>query len=312
MRFFNSSACIVLFAVLFSALSPENVRAQVDENGDVPAVQDQNTSSPRQQVLAIRKSQDVTVDGILDEDAWRLAPAIDRFIQDEPNEGKDPSEKTVVRVLYDDEAIYIGARMYDSAPDSIVARLGRRDSNLDADLFGFFIDPYLDRRTGFYFGINAAGTLLDGVLLNDDWDDDSWDGVWQGKAKVDSEGWTAEMRIPYSQLRFRESDVYTWGINFRRDISRRNERIFLIHTPRDESGFVSRFADMNGIEQISPPRQIEVTPYITTKAAFVDNASGDPFNDGSEFTPDVGADFKIGVTPNLTLNATVNPDFGQV
>ncbi len=301
-------------AILFSLELTVPIYAQVDQNGSSTNGQSATKigSASRMQVAAIRKSQDIAVDGILDETAWSLAPAIDQFTQDEPNEGEAPSERTVVRVIYDDEAIYVGAKMYDASPDSIVKRLGRRDSNLDADQFGIFIDPYLDRRTGFYFGVNAAGTLLDGVLLNDDWDDDSWDGVWQGKARIDEDGWTVEMRIPYSQLRFHESDVYTWGINFRRDISRRNERIFLVHTPRNESGFVSRFANLSGIESIRPPRQIELTPYITTKAEFVESIDGDPFNDGSTITPDVGADLKLGVTSNLTLNATINPDFGQV
>ncbi|MDX1547631.1 MAG: DUF5916 domain-containing protein, partial [Rhodothermales bacterium] len=271
------------------------------------------SASGRLQVSAVRLTEStIAIDGRLDEAAWQGAPVIEGFRQREPVEGAPATERTVVRVLYDDEALYIGARMFDAAPDSIVARLGRRDANLDADAFGFFIDPYLDRRTGFYFAVNASGTLMDGVLMNDDWDDDSWDGVWQARTRMDDEGWVAEMRIPYSQLRFRKKDVYTWGINFRRDIARKNEQTFLVFTPRGESGFVSRFADLIGVEAISPPRQLEATPYVTTRAAFTDAAEGDPFNDGSDFQPDLGVDFKVGLTSNLTLNGTVNPDFGQV
>lgn len=269
-------------------------------------------SGAKSTVSAARVAEKLSIDGFLDERSWLLAPVIDAFTQDEPNEGQAPSERTLVRILYDDEAIYVGATMYDSSPDSIVARLGRRDSDLDSDAFGFFVDPYYDRRTGYYFAINAAGTLMDGILENDDWDDDSWDGVWTGKAQRNQEGWTAELRIPYSQLRFRKDEAYTWGVNFRRDISRRNEIDFLVITPREESGFVSRFADLVGIENIVPPRQIEVTPYATTRAAYTDAAVGDPFNDGSRYKAHVGADFKIGLSSNTTLNGTINPDFGQV
>ncbi|MFQ5568102.1 MAG: DUF5916 domain-containing protein [Rhodothermales bacterium] len=301
------------FPIGSSAQTPQPVKDQ--ETLAANRVADDVTidrESARRRVQAMRRELDLSVDGRLDEAAWQQAPVIDGFLQREPVEGAEPTERTVVRILYDDEAIYIGARMFDTAPDSIIARLGRRDAQLDSDMFGFFIDPYLDRRTGFYFAINAAGTLMDGVLMNDDWDDDTWDGVWQGKVKVDDEGWTAEMRIPYSQLRFHKSDSYTWGINFRRDISRKNEQIYLVYTPRKESGFVSRFVDLVGIEHIKPPRQLEVTPYITSQAAFTDAAEGNPFDDGSTFTPDFGADFKVGLTSNLTLNGTVNPDFGQV
>ncbi len=287
------------------AKDPNLQAAGVDAGGKVQG-------PPRRRVQTVRRELPLTIDGRLDEAAWQQAPAIEGFKQREPVEGAEPTERTVVRVLYDDEALYIGARMYDSAPDSILARLGRRDAQLESDAFGFFIDPYLDRRTGFYFAVNAAGTLLDGTLMNDDWDDDSWDGVWQARVRIDDEGWTAELRIPYSQLRFHKKDRQVWGINFRRDIARKNEQQFLVYTPRSESGFVSRFVELTGIDEIRPPRQIEVTPYVTTRAAFTDAASGDPFNDGSEVTPDLGADFKVGLTSNLTLNGTVNPDFGQV
>jgi hypothetical protein len=190
--------------------------------------------------------------------------------------------------------------------------LSRRDARWDSDIFAFFVDPYYDRRSGFYFALDAAGTLYDGVLYNDEWDDDSWDGVWEGKVNIDKRGWTAEMRIPFSQLRFHETDKYVWGINFRRDIARRNERDYVVFTPKNGSGFVSRFVDLVGIREISPVRQIEVLPYVTTQAAYTEHDDGDPFNDGSEYTPRIGADFKIGIGTNLILDATVNPDFGQV
>jgi len=264
------------------------------------------------QVRAIRVATPIAVDGLLNDPGWAAAEQISGFLQRDPNEGAVASERTVVFVAYDDAALYIGARLYDSGRDSIVARLGRRDVGTSSDRFTVYLDPYHDRRSGFFFGINAAGTLYDGTLFNDDWDDDSWDGVWQGKAAIDELGWVVEMRIPYSQIRFQGADIQVWGINFRREIARKNEIDFHSPRPKNASGFVSRFADLVGIERITPPRRLEVLPYVNAQAAYTEHELGDPFNDGSTYTPAVGADLRTAIGSNLTLNATVNPDFGQV
>ncbi|MGE5761317.1 MAG: DUF5916 domain-containing protein, partial [Gemmatimonadota bacterium] len=264
------------------------------------------------QVRAMRAMQPLVVDGRLDDPVWRTAERVTGFLQRDPLEGKAPSESTVVYVAYDDAAIYIGARMYDAHPDSIVGRLGRRDDYANSDRFNVFLDPYHDRRSGVYFGVDAAGTLYDGVLLNDDWDDDSWDGVWDGRVQIDSLGWTAELRIPYSQLRFHAAPQYVWGVNFSRDIARRHERDFLVYTPKNGSGFVSRFPELVGITAVTPPPRLEILPYTRARAEFSPHAAGDPFHDGSAMSPDAGVDAKLGIGSNLTLNATVNPDFGQV
>lgn len=263
-------------------------------------------------VIATRTDVAPVIDGIPTEAVWHAAVPVTDFKQRHPDQGEAPSQKTVVRVLFDDSALYVAAWMHDSSPDSIVARLGRRDASLESDLFGVFIDSHLDRRTGFYFGLNAAGTMYDGILLNDDWEDSSWDGVWEGKVSVDEHGWTAELRIPFSQLRFRDREEMVWGINFRRDIARRNEQDFLVYTPRNESGFVSRFASLSGLSGLNPPRRIEMLPYLTTRVELADSEAGDPFHRDGAYRSDVGADFKIGLGSNLTLDATVNPDFGQV
>ena len=254
----------------------------------------------------------MSVDGRLDDPIWRHVERSSGFAQRDPIEGAAPTESTVVFVAYDDAALYVGARMYDAHPDSIVALLGRRDAGVHADQFLFYVDPYHDRRSGFYFGLNAGGTFFDGVLSNDDWDDDSWDGVWDGQVSRDSLGWTVEMRIPYSQIRFNRAEVYTWGVNFRRLIARKNEVDYYAPRPKNSSGFVSRFADLVGIERIVPPPRLEVLPYVTSRAEFGPHAASDPFNDGSRVSPGIGADARIGLGSNLTLNATVNPDFGQV
>ena len=197
---------------------------------------------------AERINTQIKIDGKLNENVWALGKGVSSFIQHDPLEGTQPSEKTTVKILYDDNAIYIGARMYDDHPDSIVSRLARRDVDVNSDLFGVFFDPYHDKRSGYYFGLNAAGTLYDGVLYNDSWDDNSWDGVWEGKAIIDNEGWTVEIKVPFSQMRFQNNNVNVWGIDFRRDIARKNEKDYLVYIPKNESGFVSHFAELVGLE----------------------------------------------------------------
>src|SRR5437762_2544281 len=263
-----------------------------------------------QQLRAVRLAggQAVSIDGTLDEALWRTAERVTGFTQRDPTQGAVPTESTVVYIAYDDAALYIGAKLYDAHPDSIVARLARRDEGTSSDRFQVYIDSYHDKRSGFYFGVNAAGTLYDGTLYNDDWDDNTWDGVWEAKVTRNAEGWIAEMRIPYSQLRFVRRSQYVWGINFRRDIARKNEFDYLVYTPKNGSGFVSRFPDLVGIERIEPPRRLEVMPYSTARAAFTPHAAGDPFNDGSKLSPGFGADARSGLGSNLTLNATVHPD----
>ncbi len=264
-------------------------------------------------IHAERTDEPIKVDGILDESIWENNFSIDNFTQRDPNENTKPSERTEVRIVYDNDAIYIGARMYDSFPDSIVANLARRDVDINSDMFEVFLDPYFDHQTGYYFGINAAGTLYDGTLYNDSWNDNSWDGVWEGKAHIDDKGWTAEIRIPYSQLRFKlKQDGNIWGIDFERIIARKHEQDYLVYIPKNSNGFVSRFAELVGIKNINPPSDFEVLPYITTKAEYSDGGNGNPFNNGSMYTPSFGADIKMGLGTNLTLNASINPDFGQV
>lgn len=263
-------------------------------------------------IKAFKISETITIDGSLSESFWKKITGVDNFTQRDPVEGAKPSEPTVVYIGYDESAIYIGAHMYDSRPDSIISRLSRKDDYSTSDQFFVFLDPYRDKRSGFYFGLSSAGTMYDGVLLNDDWDNDSWDGVWEGKVSLTDSGWTAEMRIPLSQLRYQVKDTNVWGINFRRTIARYNERDYLVFIPRNESGFVSHFAELGGLDDIKAPERIEFLPYITTRAEYLQYENGNPFHDGSDYITGIGADFKIGLGSNLTLDATVNPDFGQV
>ncbi len=263
-------------------------------------------------IRASRLTEQIVLDGILDESFWQRGGAMTPFTQRDPVEGGSPSQKSYVQVVYDDAALYIGARMYDTAPDSIIARLGRRDAQTSSDQFTVYVDAYHDRRNGYYFGVNAAGTMTDGVLYNDEWNDATWDGVWDAKVHRDAEGWTAEIRIPFSQLHFQSESSYVWGINFARDIPRNNERDLIVFTPKNGSGFVSRFVNLEGIENIVPPQQVEILPYVTGRAEYLQHDANDPFKTGSKYTPRAGGDLKMGIGSNITVNATVYPDFGQV
>ncbi len=263
-------------------------------------------------LLAVRLAEPVSVDGALDEAVWRTAPPADRFLQRDPQEGSPGSEATEVRFAYDDAALYVAARLRDTNPRAIVRRLGRRDAWLDADVFVVYIDGYRDGRSGNYFSVNAGGTLGDGTLFNDDWDDDTWDGVWDGRSRVDAEGWTVEIRIPYSELRFSDKPEQVWGVNCRRLVGRSKEDLYLVPRPKKASGFVSRFLELRGIQGIRPPARIALTPYLTGRAGFSGQQAGDPFDDGSSTGTGAGADAKLGLGNNLTLDLSLNPDFGQV
>jgi hypothetical protein len=264
------------------------------------------------EVRTVLLTSQIVVDGVPSEPAWLTAQSCSTFTQSDPVEGARPTQRTEVRVLYDKNALYISARMFDSAPDSIISELSRRDGGTRSDGFIAYLDPYHDRRSGYYFGMNVAGTQYDGTLFNDAWSDDSWDGVWQGKSKRDAQGWTMEMRIPFSQLRFARAEPQTWGINFLRRMGRGFEDAYLVPRPKKSNGFVSLFPHLVGLQNVNPTNAIEITPYATGKAEFLHVEDDDPFNDGSRMQPNLGGDLRMPFGSKLTLSATVNPDFGQV
>ena len=251
------------------------------------------------------------IDGRLDEEIWRQAPVAEAFVQDEPDEGAPSTERTQVVVAVDAHAVYVGARLFNRAPGSIVARLARRDQDAPSDGFVVYLDPHHDRRGGFYFGVNAAGTQYDGTMLNDNDRDDTWDAVWASSEGREDNGWTVEMRIPLSQLRFDGRAGKRWGINFERIIERRKEHALLAITPRTESGFVSRFVDLNGVEAVVAPPRLEVVPYLSWGWRDRAHDPGDPFTDVA-LPLRAGLDLKAGLGGRLTLDATLFPDFGQV
>lgn len=262
-------------------------------------------------VEALKVSERMTIDGILKERVWQNS-GIEDFTQSEPLDGAQPTEKTAVWVGYDDKALYVGARLSDSKPEEIIRRLGRRDDQTESDWFMFAVDPYFDRNTGYQFGVNPAGSVLDMTLYNDVREDLTWDGLWECATSVDQSGWSVEMRIPFHQLRFQKKDNPVWGVNFSRTIKRKNERIIYAWAPRHESGYVSHFARLVGIEDIDPGSHIEVRPYSAAKAAFLTPEKPNSLKTLKKLSGNAGLDLKIGLQNNLTLDAAINPDFGQV
>jgi hypothetical protein len=252
------------------------------------------------------------IDGRLDEAVWLLAEPLTEFVQRDPDEGEPATERTVVRVLYDDGSLYIGIRAYDSEPDKISGQLTRRDQFSPSDWLCVSIDSYYDRRTAFEFRVNPAGVERDMYRYDDTNADDSWNAVWEVATSVDDEGWIAEFRIPFSQLRFSEAPQQVWGFNVERHIQRKNEVVQWKPIPKDASGWVSEYGDLAGIDGIEPPRRLELLPYVVATQGFTPEQQGNPFQTGKEFQGGLGADLRYGLSNSLTLNLTVNPDFGQV
>jgi hypothetical protein len=269
-------------------------------------------SNPPKRAVAVRVPSGLSADGRLDEAAWQDAAPFTDFVQRDPNEGEPGTERTEVRVLYTDDALYVAVRAFDSEPDRIVGRLTRRDEESASDWAYVAIDSYRDRRTAYLFGVNAAGVQRDVYLYNDIEEDESWNAVWDAGTTRDSLGWTAEFEIPFSQLRFPAAAEHEFGFNVVRVISRRNEEQFWRLLPKNEAGVVSRFGDLVGLAGIKSPRRLELLPYVVAQTERYPAEDGNPFADGSAQTGRIGGDLRYGVTSNLTLNATINPDFGQV
>jgi hypothetical protein len=252
------------------------------------------------------------IDGRLDDAAWALAEVISGFTQRDPNEGEAATERTEAWVLYDDGALYIGIRAYDSEPDKIIGQLTRRDAYSPSDWLTVSIDSYYDRRTAFEFRVNPAGVERDSYRFNDTRSDDSWNAVWDVKTSIDEQGWIAEFRIPLSQLRFSRSPEQVWGFNITRIIQRKNETDMWKPIAKDAPGWVSEYGELIGINGIQPKRQLEILPYVVAQQAFTPKVDGDPFQDGTDWVGNAGADVRYGINNNLTLSLTLNPDFGQV
>ncbi len=259
-------------------------------------------------VVARRAVAAVVIDGKDDDAVWREAPAITAFREFSPREDGPPRFATAAKVAYDDRNFYAFIRAFDPHPDSILKILARRDVRAPTDQLKIVIDSYHDRRTGYEFAVNPAGVKRDYAIYNDNHEDDAWDGVWQVATTVDSLGWTAEFRIPLSQLRYAHADTNTFGFAVWRDIQRYTERVSWPVYRQSQSGFASQLGDVTGLVGLPAPRRLEVAPYMVTKNVSV--PAGPGFDRSQKLT--AGADLKYGLTSNVTLDATVNPDFGQV
>ena len=282
-----------------------------------PSAAQQTTRSqndPRPVAQATLRQGEVAIDGRLDDAAWAAAKPITELIQAVPDEAKPASQKTEIRILYDASAIYIGARMFDSlGAKGVRSALARRDqvmngdNNLTSDKISFVFDTFRDKNSRSWFELNP-----DGVKGDHQNGDPSYDPVWEGATKIDSLGWTAEFRIPLSQLRFSRARDQIWGMQIWRTVDRRNEQDMWAFWRSNEYGGPAYFGTLEGITVASQPRQMELVPYVTTRSKLEKPRLGDPYHSTNDMNYRAGGDLKVNLTSNLTLDATVNPDFGQV
>jgi hypothetical protein len=262
---------------------------------------------------ATRVAGPLRIDGRLDEAAWASATPLTRFVQRQPDEGAPATDPIDVRILFDDRALYVGARMVSSAP--IQAPLGRRDDDDRSENIQVSLDTYLDRRTAYTFGVTASGVRLDYYHASDDQGsgDSTFDPVWEARTAPGPDGWTAELWIPLSQIRFNERTPQVWGLDIRRWTPSRNEEVYWAPRLRTDERFASLFGDLRGLDGLQPRRRVELLPYVAGGSQLAGNvAEGDPFNSGANLSGRIGGDVKVGIGSSLTLEGTINPDFGQV
>ncbi|MFC2089581.1 DUF5916 domain-containing protein [Bacteroidota bacterium] len=267
---------------------------------------------PKRVYTAYRISDAPVINGNFDDDAWLQGDWEGDFVQHEPYEGRAPSQQTEFKVAFDDLNLYLAIKAFDTSPDSITNRMGRRD-NGDGDMVFLVIDSYHDLRTGFVFGVSSAGVRFDMTFANNGQNEDpSWDPIWLAKAQVHEWGWGAEMKIPFTQLRFEKNSSEVWGFEVARQIFRHSELSFWHPIPRTAPGIIHAMGELDGLQQIEPRKQLDLTPYGVSSLNTYEPEEGNPFKSGTDFKYKFGLDGKVGVTNNLTLDFTVNPDFGQV
>ncbi|TGE29336.1 DUF5916 domain-containing protein [Hymenobacter metallicola] len=275
-----------------------------------PAPASAATVAPKKQLQAVRITEAIKLDGLLDEAAWQQAPVASDFIQQRPNPGVPERHKTEVRVLYDDNNLYIGAVMHDSSPDSILREMTARDQFGNSDLFCIFLDTYHDQLNGYNFGVTPAGVQYDARYSPAGGEDFNWNAVWDARTSIRGTDWVAELRIPYSAIRFSRAPEQLWGLNFARQRKWDNAQFFWNEVKPAVNGFVNQWGDLRGIRDVQPPLRLSLTPYVS---GYVNH---NPLNaEGTRRTTtsfNGGADVKWGINESFTLDATLVPDFGQV
>lgn len=271
-----------------------------------------DTIPDRKKYVTDRLKGTIDLDGIPSEEAWNSVAWAGDFTQQQPYEGKAPSQPTSFKVLYDEKFLYIAFLVHDSAPDSIVKRMGRRDE-FPGDLVEVNIDSYHDKRTAFSFTLSASGVRGDEFVSNDgnNWDV-SWNPIWFGETHVNDKGWSAEIKIPFSQLRYGNDADKVWGLQVMRHFFRKAERSHWQYIPQNSGVWVSRFGELHGLKNIPMYRQVEIAPYVTAQADTYKEQPGNPFAKGFDKHVSGGLDGKYAVTNDLILDFTINPDFGQV
>ncbi len=292
---------LILAAVLMTApVGAQTMQAQ--------ATGEHSASVPSASATAAPAERPPVIDGRDDDPIWKTATAITGFRVFDPKEDGDPTFPTEAKIGYDAQNLYVFIRMFDTHPESIISLLSRRDVKTQSEQIKIMIDSYHDRRTGYEFAVNPAGVKRDYYTYDDSREDITWDAVWDVATRIDSLGWTAEFRIPLSQIRYPKGAEHTFGIMIMRDIVRTSERDSWPLYRRSKSGIASQFGDLTGLRGLGSPRRLEVAPYVVSKNVSV--ARPDGFGRAQKQT--IGGDLKYGGTSNLTLDATVNPDFGQV
>jgi len=303
------------FLIIFFASAIGTAIAQESSTTETAASRKSNVTKEAPVVRAFRlnDSSHINLDGTLNEAVWMQVPVATDFIQRSPDDGKPATERTEAKIIYTADAIYVGIKAFDSAMDSVAATLFRKDGSAYSDWVYVNIDSYNDNRTSFSFAVNPRGVRKDILTFNNDNEDIRWDAVWEAKTSIQDDGWVVEMRIPLSQLRFSAGeDDQNWGINFQRRIARKEEVSFWSPTPQDVSGFVSSYGTLQGLQELQQPRRLEIIPYASTSLRRTPSEPGNPFYEANNFFGSVGGDLKYGITSDLTLTATINPDFGQV
>jgi hypothetical protein len=271
----------------------------------------QETISKRIYTTQLLKKTPV-IDGDISDEGWNAVKWSSDFVEKSPDEGTSPTHQTQFKVMYDAKFLYVAIRAFDENPELIQQRLTRRDG-FAGDRVNVIIDSYHDKRTAFVFTTTAAGVKGEEIATQngDNWDE-SWNPIWYTNAKVDDKGWTAEMKIPFSQLRFGNDKEQIWGFNVVRNIFRKNERSLCQRIPNDQSGFISEAGELHGLINLKSQKQLEIQPFTVLQYDSYQAEVGNPYRDGSDFKINGGLDAKIGVTNDLTLDLTINPDFGQV
>jgi len=258
----------------------------------------------KKRLNAKRTPTHLKIDGFLNEPIWDIAENASEFIQFEPLNGSNSNFKTEVSVVYNDYAIYIGARLYDKSADSIMKQLSSRDEIGQSDFFGLTIDPFKDGLTGYTFIITPVNVQFD--ARQSDWEDTSWDAVWVSATSINNEGWVAEIEIPYSELRFPKKDIQEWGINFVRNVQRTREKSFWNFVDAKVGGYLKQAGELNGISAIIPPIRLSITPYVS---GYILNQTE---SNNLDYSIKGGLDLKYGINESYTLDMMLIPDFGQV